>query len=116
MTRSTTNAPALEASSANSCRDSSGSKDAAARRLSSSPTRIARSRAVFCTAGISDLRGVQVRRGAGLRRALGLLVRRSRAIGMAALDRHHCRDGMFENQLLLVVGLEHQRVLIETLD
>ena len=29
---------------------------------------------------------------------------------------HYCRDGMLENQLFLIVRLEHKRIFIEALD
>src|SRR5437667_12293518 len=116
MTRSTTTAPALRASSASSSRDSSESKDAAARRFSSSPTRIARSPPEFWAAEISDLRGFLLRHRGGKRRALGLRRRCGRAIGMAALERHNRGDRMLENQLLMIVGFQDQGVLVDTLD
>src|SRR5437016_13370334 len=116
MTRSTTTAPALRANSASSSRDSSESKDAAARRFSSSPTRIARSGPVFCPAEISGLRGFLLRHRGGKRRALSLRRRSGRAVGMAALERYNGGDRMLENQLLLIVGFQHQGVLVETLD
>src|SRR5260221_3382670 len=116
ITRSTTTAPALKASSASSSRDSSESKDAAALLFSSSPTRIARSRPVFCAAEISGLRRFLLCHGGGEGRALGLRRRSRRAVGMVALERHDGGDRMLENQLLLIVGFEHQGVLVETLD
>src|SRR5258708_34749025 len=116
MTRSTTTAPALRASSASSSRDSSESKVAAARLFRSSPTRIARSRPVFCAAEISGLRGFLLRHSGGERRALGLRRRSRRAVGMAALERHDSGNRMLENQLLLIVGFQHQGILVETLD
>src|SRR5260370_23489639 len=115
MASASTAAPALEERPRSSRNVSSEPKDAAARRLSSSPSRMARSRALFCNAGISDLRGFQGASRLGVRGGLGLRGRRG-AIGVAALDRHHRGDRMLENQLLLIVGFEHQRVLIETLD
>src|SRR5438270_7353926 len=117
MTRSTTTAPALEASSANSCRDSSAPNEEATRPLSSSPTRIARSRAVFGDMGISDLRGFLVGHCAGMGRCLGWLCRwRVPGVGVAALECHHRGDRMLEDELFLIVGLQHQRVFIEALD
>jgi uncharacterized protein YbcC (UPF0753/DUF2309 family) len=56
------------------------------------------------------VRETLVRRGLRLPRLGG------RSIGVAALDGHHGGNGVFEDQLFLVVGLEHQRVLIEALD
>ena len=35
---------------------------------------------------------------------------------MRGLLRNHRRDRVFEDQLLLIVGLQHQRVFVETLD
>src|SRR4029453_11518839 len=107
MTRPTPPAPALRGSPASSCRDSSESKDAP-RLFRSSPTRIARS-------GISGLRGF-LRRRAREGSALGLRRRGRRAVRMAALERYDGGDGVLENQLLLIIGLEHQRVLVETLN
>src|SRR6266849_2482159 len=97
--RSAMLAPTLAPSSANSCRDSSGSKDCAGPRLSSNPTRIA-----FSGAGMLDLRRILM--GAHGRSGLCLRRLRGSAVRMAALESYDGRDRMLKNQLLLIVGLQ----------
>ena len=66
--------------------------------------------------GDLNLRRILMGRRAGERRGLRLPCLSGRSVGVAALDGNNGRDRVFENQLLLVIGLEHQRVLIEALD
>ena len=42
--------------------------------------------------------------------------RRTGAVGVRTLLRDDRRNGVFENQLLLIVRLKYQRVLVEALD
>ena len=56
-----------------------------------------------------------MRRCTGERRGLRLPRLGGRSIGVAALDGHHGGNGVFEDQLFLVVGLEHQEYLSQLL-
>src|SRR5258708_1783689 len=128
-TVASTAAPALAASVYNSSKDSStvnggASDDPCAslrgRDFTSRPTRIARSwpaapGLAVCALLLHCFNGNRRPRHVLRRcRCRGPLSLRGR--GVEWLRNHHRRDGVLENQLLLVVRLQHYRVLIETLD
>ena len=114
-------APALPASSANSSRDSSARsalvRPAPERVFQSSPTRMARSAAASGSPVFLCLRGVRVYRYA--RSVAGRCAvhhrRRTARVGVRRFLGHHRRDGVLENQLLLIIGFEHSEYLSKLL-
>src|SRR5450631_3035431 len=116
--RSLTTAPALSARAANSASDSSADNDELAvfeflrRAVNSTATRIAFSLAL---PAVSDLRWLVAngRRGRASTRGRGML---RWWAGVNRARNHDCGDGVFEDQLLLIVRLKNHGVLIEALD